>query len=63
MADYEDKDEVKIEAEPEDSDFAEGYGKSATSVIQQLLCNQKVTGTTQRHQNFLLKVFDQEQGM
>ena len=40
IADYEDEDEVQIETEPKDSDFAED-GEVATCVIQQLLCNQK----------------------
>jgi len=34
MADYEDEDKVKIETEPEDSDFAEEHGESATCMVQ-----------------------------
>ena len=52
MVDYEDEDEVKIETEPEDSDFAKEHGESATYVVQQLLCNQKAPNITQRHQIF-----------
>jgi len=39
MANYEDEDEVEIKTEPEDSDFAEEYGESATCVVHRLLCN------------------------
>jgi len=38
MVDYEDEDEMQIETEPEDSDFAED-GEVATCVTQRLLCN------------------------
>jgi len=37
MADYEDENEVKIEIEPEDSDFAEEHRESAACVVQWLL--------------------------
>jgi len=42
MADYEDKDEVLIDNELEDSDFVEEGREAATCVIQRLLCNQKI---------------------
>jgi len=45
--DYEGEDEVEIVTEPEDSNFAEEYRESDTSVVQQLLCNQKNPDTTQ----------------
>ena len=47
MADYEDEDNVEIETELEDSDFAEEHRESAICVIQQLSCNQKAPDTTQ----------------
>ena len=42
MADNEDEDEMKIETEPEDSNFAEEHGESATYMVQWLLCNQNI---------------------
>jgi len=50
MADYKDKNEVLIETEQEDSDFVEEEGEATTCIIQTLLCNQKNSDTTQRHQ-------------
>jgi len=40
---HKDEDGVEIETEPEDSDFAEEHGESATCVVQRLLCNQKAS--------------------
>jgi len=37
IVDYEDE---ELEINPDDSEFAEEYGESATCVIQRLLCNQ-----------------------
>jgi len=34
MTKYKDEDEVKIETEPEDSDFAEEHGESAACMVQ-----------------------------
>jgi len=49
MANYEDDEEEELDIEePNDSDFANKHGESATW----LLCNQKVPNTTQRHQIF-----------
>ena len=39
MADYEEEDEVQIEIEPEDSDFAEEHGDLVACFVQKLLCN------------------------
>ena len=51
MADCEDDEEEEFEIEePNDSDFADEHGESATCVIQILLCNQKNPDTTQQHQ-------------
>ena len=63
MEDYEDEDEVLIEIEPEDSNFVEEEVVVATCMVQQLLCNQKNPDTTQGPLDFLLKVFDNEQGV
>ena len=49
MADYEDKDEVLIETEQEDSDFVEEDGEATTCIVQGLLCNQKNPDTIQRY--------------
>ena len=47
MADYEDEDEMKIETEPDDSDFTDEHRESATCMVKRLLCNQKASDTTQ----------------
>jgi len=57
MADNEDEDEMKIETEPEDSDFAEEHGGSATCMVQRLLCNQKSPRHYTMPLNLLFKVF------
>ena len=38
-ADYEGKDDVLVETEPEDSDFVEEHGESIACVGQKVLCN------------------------
>jgi len=61
MASYEDEDKVKIETEPEDSDFAEEHGESVTCVVRVM----QLKGP--RHctmpSNLLVKVFGQKQGV
>jgi len=52
MADYEEKDNVLIETELEDSDFIEEHGEPVACVIQKVFCSQKIPDTTQRHQIF-----------
>jgi len=47
MVDYEEKDDVLIETEPEDSNFVEEHGENIACVIQKVLCNQKVPDTIQ----------------
>jgi len=51
MADYE-GDDVLVETEPEDSDFVEEHGDPVACVIQKVLCSQKISDSTQRHQIF-----------
>ena len=46
MTDYEGEDEVKIETELEDYDFAKEYGEY-TCMVHRLLCTQKAPNTTQ----------------
>jgi len=48
MEDYEEEDDVLIETELEDSDFAQEQGDPVTCVVQRLLCNQKNPDTTQQ---------------
>ena len=59
MVDYEEKDDVLIETEPEDSNFVEEHGENIACVIQKVLCNQKVPDTIQWHQILLFKMFGQ----
>jgi len=49
VADYEEKNDVLIEKELEDSDFTEEHGDPVTYVIQKVLCRQRISGTKQRH--------------
>ena len=52
MADYEEKDDVLIEIEPEDSDFIEEHENLVACIVQKMLCNQKIPDTTQQNQIF-----------
>ena len=53
MTNYVDDKEEEFEIEESnDSDFADEHGKSATCIVQRLLCNQKALDITQRLQIF-----------
>ena len=52
MADDEEEDNVLIEIELKDFDFVKEHGDLFTCVIQIVLCSQKISDTTQRHQIF-----------
>ena len=45
MANYEEKDDVLIETDTEDSDFVKEYEEPIAGVIQKVLCNQKIPDT------------------
>ena len=42
MADYEEKDDVLIETEPEDFDFVKEHGDPVACVVPKVLCNQEI---------------------